>query len=475
MTSPNMGRLVPPGRPPTRPRRVLIITCEFPPSRAVAGRVCWQIARYLPRYGWDPVVLTARDRNLEARDVSPDALPVLRVSGLPHPFAIYRRLKARLRPVRVAAANGHASYSGRGGLRRLVVSLGQVPDENSGWILPAVVVGLRAVHRHGIEHLFSSSPYPTSHLVGLVLARLCRLPWTAHFQDPWTHPWNRWREAKPISALSAWLQTALEGMVLRRADAIACVTEQHTNWLRQRYPDVRADKFVTSPNGFDGEEWEHLAGESREVRKDRFVITYAGTLYHGQSPLPLFRALQLLIDSGDVARERIQVDLFGHCDVADGVRVTDMAEAAGLAGCVRISGPVGRAEALARIAHSHLLLLLAERLTLQIPAKTYEYLRAGRPILALAPTSSGPVADLLRTTGGAWVVDAADAPGVTAAIREAYRRWSEGLDGPQPDPEVVASFDRRRLVGRIAELFDSTMAGTRPRPAPTRPVGSVGV
>jgi hypothetical protein len=90
-------------------------------------------------------------------------------------------------------------------------------------------------------------------------------------------------------------------------------------------------------------------------------------------------------------------------------------------------------------------------MTHQIPLKTYEYLRAGRPILALTP--QGAIANLLRRTGGAWVVDPADDRGIAAAVLEAYRLWEGGFPGPGPDRELVASFDRRALVGRLAEIL----------------------
>jgi hypothetical protein len=104
---------------------------------------------------------------------------------------------------------------------------------------------------------------------------------------------------------------------------------------------------------------------------------------------------------------------------------------------------------------SNLLLLLAEGWSVQIPGKTYEYLRAGRPILAL--TSEGAAARLLRTTGGAWVVDPADHAGIATALREVHRRWRAGEDGPLAEPAAVAAFDRRRLAGRFADLFDQSL------------------
>ena len=450
---------------PARRQRVLMITYDFPPPPTMAGETCAQIARYLPLHGWDPVVLAARhgeDRTAPSDGLLPSE--VIRAGELPHPIFIYKRLVARSRPSTGRGANGTPAPGPGSDLKRWVLSMLQVPDTCTGWIPPAVLAGLRAIRRHQVTQLFSASPHSTGHLVGLALARLSGLPWTAQFQDPWTYPRAQWRESKPLSALSARLETALERVVVRRANVVACVTERHRLWLRHVHPDVRDEKLVTIPNGFDGAEWERVDEELRRVEprsRDRFLVTYAGNLYHRRSPLPLFRALSSLLDSGHVARERVQVDLLGHCDVAGGTSVSAMAEACGLAGSVTITGPLGRMEALRRVARSDLLLLLAEGLTQQIPGKTYEYLRTGQPILAL--TGEGATADLLSRTGGAWVVDPGDLAGVAAAVLEAYRRWQDGRPGPTPDPEVVAGFDRRVLCGQFAAAFERVAAGLNPR------------
>lgn len=437
-----------------------MVTYLFPPDTGMGAQACAQIARYLPLYGWTPVVLTAGKPDVEHRNPRAEGAicgPVIRTAVVPHPFMIYRGIKSRL-GYAVDDVAGWSTRDGsgaeRGRLRYWTLSLLGVPDAYAGWIPSAVVTGLWAIQRYRVEHIWSSGPPWTSHLVGLLLARLSGLPWTAHFRDPWTGPLEEMARSKPVSALSLRLETALEQMVVKRADAVVCVTEEHTMLLRHAHLQTRADKFVTIPNGFDGAEWEHLAHDRNNdgsTSKDSFVITYAGTLYNRRSPAPLFRALKALTAAGEVSRGRIRIDLLGHCEVAEGRRVTELATECGLDGHIRLTGPLGRSEALRRMMQSDLLLLLAEGLTLQIPGKAYEYLRAGRPVLALAP--EGAVARLLRRTGGAWIVDPEDQAGIANAVREAYRRWREGQNLPTPDPSVVATFDRRILAGRFAELF----------------------
>lgn len=434
----------------TAMRRVLFVTYEFPPSLEMGAQTCAQLTRHLPLHGWEPTVLTVRERYHPSVDHSSpgtEAGPVIRTRVMPHPLAVYRRLKTAL----VAAGPVRPSP---GALRRGVISLLDIPDRYTGWILPAVVAGLREIRRRPVEHLCSSAPYWSNHVVGLLLSRLTGLPWTAHFRDPWTFPGS----AQAREVATPWtkrIDALLERAVVRRARSVVTVTDPHTRFLRQQYPDAPGDRFVTIPNGFDGTEWERAEREDdgpEATRGHRFVITYAGTLYSGRTPRPLFRALQALVDGRRVDPARITVDLVGECDIAEGRPVSDLAAECGVGRLVTITGPVSRAEALRRFARSSLLLLLAEDQPLQVPGKTYEYLRSGKPILAL--TRPGAVADLLGTTGGAWIVDPSREAEIASAVLASYEAWTHGRTYPTADPGVVARFDRQGLAGRLAEVFD---------------------
>jgi hypothetical protein len=69
----------------------------------------------------------------------------------------------------------------------------------------------------------------------------------------------------------------------------------------------------------------------------------------------------------------------------------------------------------------------------------------------------------MRRTRAGWVVDPKDNAGVIDAVRERYRQWKTGERGSIADPEVVAAFDRRKLAGRLAELFDRLNGAPRMR------------
>ncbi len=463
----NPAKLAPAAAQTLTTRRVLFIAHQFAPSLEMGARSCAQIARYLPLYGWAPVVLTTEWKYIEDRyrgnddEIARLGLPdaIVRTRLLPHPLDFYRWLRSVLKRnhndisgTNVAGSTIDADQRSdeAGKLRRLVLSALCTPDKYTGWILPAVLAGLRKVREVRAEQIFSSGPCWTNHLVGLALSILTGLPWTAHFRDPWVA--GGWEA--PTSPFSAWMNKWMERIVVTRASAVVSVTEEHSAAFRRTYRSLPADKFITVPNGYDNEEWDDEAAEETLGRQNegKFLITYTGKFYIERDPQPLFCALRKLIDSGEIEREHLQVDLVGWCETSEGRSVKEMAFKFGVSDCVNILGPRSRPETIQRMKKADLLLLLAERFVIQIPGKTYEYLRARRPILAL--TGEGALANFMRKTSAGWVVDPKDESGILRAIRERYRQWKDRESGPRADPAVVSSFDRRELTSRLADLFD---------------------
>jgi glycosyltransferase involved in cell wall biosynthesis len=437
-------------------RPVLVVSFDFPPSLEVGAHACSQLASYLPDYGWEPVVLTVYERyltNPDPKSRRPFPGDIIRTGMLPHPLDIWSRLRSGGTRTAAAGASAPAATPGRG--RRWLLSLLKTPDVCTGWLPVAVLRGIREVRRRNIRHILSSAPHWTNHLVALCIAAVTRRPWTAHFRDPWIGI-PQW---KPVSRLSMAIEERLERLVVLRATNVVCVTAQHTALLRQRYPSLPAEKLVTVPNGFDEGEWDHLP-PSRTPRDNgrTFVVTYAGSFYQARNPRPLFEALRRLIDAGEIDKQAVRIDLVGWCDVAEGTLVREAARRAGLESTVHFAGALSRDETLPRLLKSDLLLLLAEAQPYQIPGKTYEYLRAGRPILAL--TGPGAVAQFLGGVPGAHVVLPDDIGAIATAVREVYGHWRQGSTGPVSGSDFVRQFDRRQLAGRLAEVLarDSSVA-----------------
>jgi glycosyltransferase involved in cell wall biosynthesis len=86
-----------------------------------------------------------------------------------------------------------------------------------------------------------------------------------------------------------------------------------------------------------------------------------------------------------------------------------------------------------------------------VPGKTYEYLAAGRPILAAVP--DGDARDLLLRAGNAVVRSPRDVDGLV----EALRLLAAGAVPAQAKPDVIAPFHRHALTARMASILDGVV------------------
>jgi hypothetical protein len=107
-----------------------------------------------------------------------------------------------------------------------------------------------------------------------------------------------------------------------------------------------------------------------------------------------------------------------------------------------------------------LLLFMQERPGAEavVPAKTWEYLAAERPVLALVPPA-GAAARELRAAGAAEVVAPRDAAGAQRAILALADRHAAGaLDVPGLSPEARERMSRRGRAAQLAALLRTAAA-----------------
>jgi glycosyltransferase involved in cell wall biosynthesis len=252
-----------------------------------------------------------------------------------------------------------------------------VPDIYAVTWLPGAAAAARRLVRAGeFDCIVTTSPYESGHLVALALGSR-RPPWIADLRDAWT--FEPYRDPFP-TALQRRLDAALERRVLTTADRVVCVHQALVDDVGKRFGVEAA--YV--PNGWDpalDSEVERASSTAASTSKTTLVHT--GMLWGdwGRDPEPLFAALRSLRDDRPELTERFELLLAGRLDNVQRERLA----ASGLSGIVRNVGMLSRPEAAALQRDADALLLLtSRRLSWEAPGKLFEYLSAGRPILALA-------------------------------------------------------------------------------------------
>lgn len=410
--------------------RVLMIAFHYPPAYGSGVQRSLAFTRHLRELGWDPTVLTV---NPAAHEVSSDD-----------------RLRDVPRDVRAVRAWGldsaqHLALFGR------YFPASALPDRWVTWWIGAMWAGLRLCRTQRPDLIFSTFPIATAHLIGRSLHRWTGVPWIAEFRDPMAqddYPRDPrvWRSYKRV-----------EEVTVQEADSLIFTTQGAVDYYRQRYPEVPADRFTIITNGYDEEVFSEVElARCARPRDERLVLVHSGLLYPWErDPRPFFEALVRLRKSGFWQRHPLKVVLrasgfeehyrrmLAEFDVGDLVELAP-----------RSSYRHSIAEMLDA---DGLLLFQAGNSNFQIPAKTYEYLRSGRPILAIVDPR-GDTANLLRETGEGTIVPISDPGEIATGLERFVEVVKVSRNASRKTPSDMAKYSRIQGTRELARVFEEAVA-----------------
>jgi glycosyltransferase involved in cell wall biosynthesis len=243
------------------------------------------------------------------------------------------------------------------------------------------------------------------------------------------------------------LRVRLEKKTLAAANALVTVSDPWRARLAERYT---AKPIYTITNGFDPDDFQNRP----QTLTEQFSITYAGQLYRGKrDPGPLLEVLSELIREQMLPLERVRVRFYGPPEPW----LPDLIARYGLQAVVELHDVVGRDEALQREMESQILLLLGwsdAKETGQHSGKLFEYLGAGRPILAVGG-NRGVLTDVLEETRAG--IHALSKTKLRESILAMYRDFKDsGRVRYQADPEAVEQYSHRQMARKFADVLDVT-------------------
>jgi len=419
-------------------KKILLISYYFPPLGMGGTQRAVKFARYLPQFGWQPIVLTVKPIAYWAQDPSLLAkvsdIRVVRTGSFDPQRLLF-----------LAGRHGAGTRTQAGERMRLmgfindkILPLLLVPDSKILWRCHAVHSASSLLRMEKFDAIVSTGPPHSAHLIGRTLARRFELPWVADFRDAWsggvvmhepTHCHRRW-------------QTWLQSKVLRSADAIVTVSEGIQKELQQSEP--LAGPFQLIPNGFDESDY---PPRSKGGPRDRFVFCHCGSISRYSQPRPLLQALTALVKQDPAWTRRIHFNFVGYDATAS---FASEVRACGLEEMITVAGYRPHREALQYLVDADALLLIAlgEADDPFIPGKTYEYLGAKKPVIAITNVRD----TIERLQSFHWISlcspEKIDDIGLQI-IRLARGRKPRSIDG-----RLLTPFSRVNQTGVLARILD---------------------
>lgn len=432
--------------------KVLFISYHFPPHGTPGALRIVRFAKHLQPLGWIPYVLTVKYSSFPYIDYQ-----LLR--DLPNEIRVFRTFSFEFFDgINVTFPRNNIDFWDRRGIalpkrifRKLLQTI-EIPDDKLDWVPFAFLKALQIIRDQKIDLIFTTgSPFST-HIVGLFLKKVTNIPWVADFRDPWTlNPYKeyRWKTRKR-------LEEVLEKKVLSSADLNICITELQKRLFLEKYTNIDSKKFQTVSNGFDPDEFKAAPKRSKPVQPGKFKITYTGTFYTRRTPKYFLLALKKLFDKNESLRACIKVTFVGELgfDATENKHNFDHIRELGLENEVILPGLVSHRESLRYILDSDLLLLIGgdmEQDGIFAPIKLFEYMAAGKPILALV--EPGVVSEIVEKARiGRWV-PGRDTNKIVETLEEIIGLLQQGNLQLERNWNYIEQFNCSNLTKQLAEEF----------------------
>ncbi len=263
-------------------------------------------------------------------------------------------------------------------------------DDKVGWLPPLYKAGAQALMDTKYDLIYVSCGPFSSSLAAYWLSRRFKVPYAVEMRDYWTL-------LSDYNLQGSWLHRAFakcwEKRILHAAKFIITATKGIAEDLAQAFGKELSAKMQVLYNGHDKEDYEGIALVQRDDAA--FVISYFGALYARRSLKGFFAAVKQAQEEGSLQRS-IMIKLYGNYHVETEREIAE----SGINGQISIIPALSHREALQEMAASDALLLVINSSSPRgtLTSKVFEYLRIGKPILALAP-QHGEVAELLHESG----------------------------------------------------------------------------
>jgi glycosyltransferase involved in cell wall biosynthesis len=439
-------------------KNLLMICHDFPPTMVGGVIRPLKFAKYLPEYGWRPIVLTCHDG---AAVVTDDSLleeipPQVEVVRTPPYLPKWLFRSAR-------AIDRESKEPGDGELRHgdfFTIRAGRlkstalewlrmyalVPDRAVLW-KPSALKHARQIFRSAkIDAVYTTAPPNSAHLVGLALKKRFGVPWVADFRDHWLG--NVTYYAQLRNRLRRFREARMEGAIVRAADWIVSATEEATREFQERYSQ-EARKFQTLTNGYD--DMDFLGTHADTNGGPVFRIRSFGSVGKGRNIAALLSALKsFTLRNPDLSWK---IEFFGLFGYDRDLWRRELGEHAVFAGNIphrQVPGEMRKAS----------LLLIVQgggnsggSARFAVPGKLYECGRAGVPVFGLV--DEGPTGDIIDSYGLGYVCRLNDEPGMVKILEDAMRRWqADGATTRAHVPPQFQRFERRVLTGQLAVLLN---------------------
>ncbi len=426
-------------------KKILIITYYWPPAGGPGVQRWLKFAKYLPEFGWKPIIYSPENPSYPLLDESlmkdvPEDLEIVKTK-IWEPYQLAEKLNKSNKKFKAGQFDVGNNQSWKSKLSIWVRGNFFIPDARVFWVKPSTEFLEKYLQQNNIETVVTSGPPHSMHLIGLNLKKkLPHLRWIADFRDPWTEI-SYYKHLK-LTNRSDKKHRFLESEVFKNADITLATSYTDAENFRKNGANA-----VCITNGFD--ETDSGKKLNQSAISDHFTLSYIGVLEQLRNPENLWAALNNLIKNNSDFAESFRLKFVGRIDD----KILTSLENSDLKNHILNLGYVSHDRAVQEMSNSSVLLITNFPNVSSkgiIPGKIFEYLATGKQILSFGPNEAD-VSKILQETNAGKHFSYEDSEEIEDFIIQKFKLWKNG--NLSENTKNIEQFSRKNLTKQLSELL----------------------
>lgn len=427
-------------------KTVLIISYYWPPSGGAGVQRWLKFAKYLPEFGWNPIIFTPENPEAPSTDNSllKDIGSEIKVIKTPiwEPYTFYKKFTGKKKSDKINAGfiKEKKTNPFLEDISTFIRGNFFIPDARKFWVSPSIKFLKEFLKENKVDVIISSGPPHSMHLIALELKKQLGIKWIADFRDPWTNI-DFYSELK-LTKNSDRKHKRLEKEVLLNADCVISVGDTLSNELLE----LGASNIETITNGFDTTD----IPEEKPIVDEKFSIVHLGSINKDRNHKVFWDVIENLINKNPEFKNKVEIKFIGKVDIS----IFEQVERLNLnKNFIHLE----------YISHNKVIIELMKAQLLYLPinntpnakgiltGKFFEYLASKRPILAIGLIESD-IAKILHSTNAGSIFDFNDFDGLENYIQKCFNDYLNSKD----DSKVINidTYSRKRLTQKLSNLLN---------------------
>ena len=438
-------------------KKVILIAFYFNQVNEIASKRLRALAKYLPQFGWEPIVIVPElgaipkeNENLDCRIIYTEYEDMF--SHFSNKLKNSKDDSNGFNELDDDKLKDSTSFSNP--LASKAISMaGEVfayPDGMKYWHESAFKEASKIIEEEEIDAIISSSWPVTCHTIAKDLKDKYGIPWIADLRDLWNlNPYVS------HTFIRTYFEKRLELKTFENADALTTTTDLAAETLATLHPNNR---IVPILSGYDKDDFEFLEeiieNNNHDIedstKEDKLKFIYAGSLYGGKrDPTNLFKAIRQLEDEDKLDSSKISIEFYG-----DDTNLEEISSRYGLRDILKIGGKISHEEVLKKQLGSDVLLLISwdnEKEKMFIPGKIYEYFALNKPVLSIGH-KEGSLKDLIEETKVGYHVS--DLESSKEALLNIYNEFIEKGKVELNSDINIEDYSMENMAKKFADLLN---------------------